>query len=69
MNHYLARIVVWTIILLVIVADVAAYEYRGQTVSAYVRALDVQLGGLLRWVWLALWLHFFVQVPWGGWNP
>ena len=55
----LTHVVVWTAILGCVVYDVLCVAFGWQTISAYVRRVDLDSGMLFRWLWLALWLHWF----------
>jgi len=43
--------------------DVLSVLFGWPTISQGVRDLDQESGQLVRWLWLALWFHFFVLCP------
>ena len=64
----LTKYIVWTTVITLVGYDIFAQLSGWQTISAVVRDIDKETGGLFRWFWLALWLHFFIKSPWGGWQ-
>ena len=65
-HEIITRAVVWSVLAGCIGYDVLCVVFGWPTISHVVRELDHQCAGLIRWGWLALWLHFFVrawQVP------
>ena len=59
-NSNVTRMIVWAAILIIIGYDSLAVCFKWTTISHYVRVLDFQSGGLFRWLWLGLWLHWFI---------
>jgi hypothetical protein len=59
----ITRWIVYAALVFVIAWDLIATPFRLPTITAGVRAVDVETGTLFRWFWLGLWLHFFV----GAW--
>lgn len=54
------RVIIYAVLVVVIGYDILCMTFGWPTVSQGVRDFDKELGGLFRWVWLALWLHWFV---------
>jgi hypothetical protein len=57
------RILCWTVLIGMIAYDIAAALLGWPTISEQCRKMDHQTGTLLRWAWLAVWCHLFIQ--WG----
>ncbi len=53
------RILVLAIIAICIIYDLCCMIRGWPTISAVVRVMDEQSGGIIKWFWLALWLHWF----------
>lgn len=55
----ITRFIVWAVMLGAIAYDIPCAYFGWLTISEEVREIDKELGGLFRWSWLALWLHWF----------
>jgi hypothetical protein len=53
------RVIVYAIIFGLILYDLGCAIFGWATITRLVREIDAQCGGLIRWGWLALWLHFW----------
>jgi hypothetical protein len=54
---------VWIVLIALIIYDVICVVLDWPTISSQMRIVDEATGHLFRWMWLALWFHWFV----GNW--
>lgn len=60
----LSRIIVWVTTVSIIVYDIIASLLGWTTISDQVRVVDDELGGLFRFIMIALWCHWFLPSRW-----
>jgi uncharacterized membrane protein YuzA (DUF378 family) len=54
-----SRIVVYATLGILFAYDLVCAIAGYPTITSQVRYIDNQCGGLIRWGWIALWLHFW----------
>jgi len=59
-----SRVVIWIAIGVLVGWDCLAAALGWSTISAQIRVVDSESSGLVRWLLLGLWLHFFVMASW-----
>jgi hypothetical protein len=64
LNLNMTRALCWGILAVCIIYDMLACAFKWTTISEMIRLMDFETGGLVRWFWLALWLHFFIADQW-----
>lgn len=60
----LTRYLVTVVTFVAVLYDLVCMRLGWTTISTFIRDTDFQLGGLLRWLILGLWFHWFVGT-WG----
>jgi hypothetical protein len=62
------KIVIYATFAAWFVYDLLADHFGWGSISAGIRYLDKDTGGIVRWIWFGLGFHFFLKIPWGGWS-
>ena len=63
-NATMTRVLVYCVMLISVVYDLIAFARGWKTITSVLRDVDYQTGTLLRWAFVAIWLHLFVT--WGS---
>jgi hypothetical protein len=58
----MTRLILYAVTLFLIIYDLACMAFGWPTLSYQIRASDEELGGLIRFGILALWMHWFCPI-------